>query len=164
MNFPQVTALISQIGPILNPLAIEASEELRSWAIAMPDDLAVVVQFDEDKNCLVLASELGAPPAGDRTALYEILLQINFHWDTTGGTRMAINGPGGEVVQVYEIGADGLDATRLSAILASFADGAKAWRELIQRPAAAPGSTPGSSPDATPESTPDLQTFLQNRC
>jgi len=160
MNFPQVTSLLAQVGPILNPLEIEASEPLRTWAISMPEDLAVLVQFDEAKNCLVLASELGAPPPGDRTALYEILLQINFHWDTTGGTRMAINGPGGEIVQVYEIGTDGLEATRLSAILSSFAAGAKAWRELIQRRAA----TPGSPPDATPESMPDLQTFLQNRC
>ena len=50
---------------------------------------------------------------------------------------MASNGPGGEVVQVHEIAVDGLDATRLSAMLPSFADGTRAWRKRIQRPAAA---------------------------
>lgn len=151
MTFDQVSILISQMGPILDPIAIDEIREEKTWGIALKEDLAVLVQFDEQRNCLVLASELGAPPAGDRTALYEILLQTNFHWDTTGGTRMALNGPGGEVVQVFEIATDGLDASQLSAIVSSFADGARAWREFVQLAGSVPVPTP-------PEPT-----FLHNR-
>jgi hypothetical protein len=139
----QIEILMSEVGPVLAPLAIDAIVAEQSWGISMEDNLTVIVQFDENKNCLVLTSELGLPPAGDRTALYELLLQVNYHWDTTGGNRMALNGPDGEVVQMFEISTDGLDAIRLSAILYSFADASKAWREIIQRPAAALESTLG---------------------
>ena len=86
----QIEILMSDVGPVLDPLAIDAMPEAKCWGIAMEEDLSVLVEFDEQKNCLVLACELGAPPPGDRTALYELLLQMNYHWGATGGTRMAI--------------------------------------------------------------------------
>jgi hypothetical protein len=125
------------VGPVLDPLSIDAVPDEKAWGVAFEDELVVLIQFDERKNCLVLTSELGAPPPGDRMALYEMLLQINYHWDTTGGNLMGINGPEGDVVQMFEIGADGLDVTRFSGILSSFADTAKGWRDLVRRPAAA---------------------------
>lgn len=137
----QIEILMSEMGPVLDPLSIDAVAEHKSWAVTMEEDLTVLVQFDEQKNCLVLASEVGAPPPGDRTALYELLLQLNYQWETTGGNRMAIDGPGGNVVQVFEIGADDLDATRLSRVVASFTEAAKAWQEIVQRPAEAQNST-----------------------
>ena len=137
----QIEILMSDVGPVLDPLAIDAMPEAKCWGIAMEEDLSVLVEFDEQKNCLVLACELGAPPPGDRTALYELLLQLNYHWGATGGNRMAINGPGGEVVQVYEMGADGLHATRLSAVLRTFSEVSKAWRQVVQRPSSAQIST-----------------------
>lgn len=143
MTFEQVTILMAQLGPVLNPPAIYASDEEKSWGIALEEDLTVFLQYDEQKGCLVLACELGAPPEGDRMALYEILLEMNYHWDTTGGNRMAINRAGGEVVQVYEIPAEGLDAIRLSEVVTSFAEAAKAWRLIIQNPVSAEASSGG---------------------
>lgn len=142
MTIDQVTILMSELGPILNPPAVYASDEEKSWGIALEEDLTVLVQFDEQKASLVLACELGAPPEGDRLALYEILLQVNYHWETTGGNRMAINRPGGEVVQVFEVPAEGLDAIRLSEIVNSFAEAAKAWRLIVLNPASAQESMP----------------------
>ena len=136
----QIEILMSEVGPVLDPLEVAALPEQKSWAVAMEEDLAVLVQFDEQKNSLFLTGDVGAPPAGDRTALYEILLQMNHHWESTGGLRMAIDGPGGEVTQVFEIPADGLDAGRLAGILSAFAVAAKAWRGIVERPASAQGS------------------------
>ena len=146
MNLDQVNALFAQLGPVLNPLAIEASEENKSWGIALEEGLMVLAQFDEQKGCLVLSTELGAPTPGDRTALYELLLQANYHWESTGGVRLAINGPGGEVFQVFEIPVDGSDVTRLSAIVAAYADSARAWRDIIQGAAPAPAPAPEDLP------------------
>ena len=140
MNFDQVSNLISQLGPVLNPPAIYASEDEKSWGVALAEDLTVLVEYDEAKDSLVLAAELGTPPDGDRTALYELLLRMNYHWDTTGGVRMALDGPAGQVVQVYELATEGLEATRLGATVTAFAETAKAWREIIQH----------SASDATP--------------
>ena len=146
MNLDQVNALFAQLGPVLNPLAIEANAETKAWGIALEEDLMVLAQFDEEKGCLVLSTEVGAPAPGDRTALYELLLRANYHWDATGGVRLAINGPDGEVFQVVEIPVDGSDATRLSAIVTSYAESAKAWREIVQ--GLASGSAP--PPEALP--------------
>lgn len=146
MNFDQVLSLMGQLGPVLNPPAIYASEEDKTWGVALSEDLTVLVEYDEAKDCLVLAAELGTPPDGDRTALYELLLRMNYHWETTGGVRMALDGPAGQVVQVFELATEGLEATRLGATVTAFAETAVAWREIIQRA--------GSAPDAMPEDPP----------
>ena len=126
-SFKQTENLVFEVGPILGSLAIDANPGKKSWEITLQEDLTEFVQFVEQKNCLVLSSELGFPPPGDRRELYELLLQMNYQWEATGGNRMAINGPDGAVVQAFEIGADGLGATRLSEMIMSFSDAAKAW-------------------------------------
>ena len=138
MTIDQVNALLNQLGPVLDPLAIEASEAHQSWGIALEDDVNVLVQFDAQKGCLLLSCELGAPSDGDRTGLYELLLQTNYHWDATGGLRLALNAPGGEVVLAYELPVADLDVPRLSATVTSFAAAAKAWRKIIQSSPSAP--------------------------
>jgi hypothetical protein len=140
-TFERVSLLMSEVGPVLAPMAIDEWSEEKAWGVVLEDDLNVLVQFDEDKNCLVLSCELGTPPPGDRHALYELLLQLNYHWTTTGGNRMALDGPGGGVVQVYEIGAEQLDATGLSSVLSSFAGTARAWKKIVERPASTQSST-----------------------
>ena len=60
----QIETLMSDVGPVLDPLAIDAMPEAKCWGIAMEEDLSVLVEFDEQKNCLVLSSELGAPAPG----------------------------------------------------------------------------------------------------
>jgi hypothetical protein len=137
----QIATLMADVGPVLEPLAIHASDEDAGWAILMDEDLIVAVDIDEQKRSLVLSSELGEPPSGDRSALYETLLQMNYHWNVTGGTRMGIDGPAGKVVQVFETPADALNAVNLSEIISAFADTARTWREIVQR----------SSQTATPE-------------
>lgn len=133
-SFEQIELLMQGLGPVLEPLAIDFAEEGRIWGIEMEEDLAVIVQFDEQKNCLVLSCELGSPPEGDRTALYEMLMQLNYHWDVTGGTRMAIDCPRGNIVQLFETGADGLDIQKLSTLVAAFSSTAEIWRRIIQSP------------------------------
>ena len=57
------------VGPVLDPLSIDAVPDEKAWGVAFEDELVVLIQFDERKNCLVLTSEFGAPPPGDRMAL-----------------------------------------------------------------------------------------------
>jgi len=146
MSFEQVSSLMTQLGPILDPPAIYASDEEKCWGVALDKDLTVLIQFDEQKASIVLTCELGAPPDDNRSALYEMLLQMNYYWDSTGGSRMALNRPGGEVVQIFEIPAEGLDAIRLSEIVTSFAETSRSWRLLVLYPTSAQKSatdTPG---------------------
>lgn len=142
ITLEQIGILMSEVGPVLDPIAVQAFPEDGCWAVALDDDMVVLVELDERKNSLVLSSELGEPPPGDRLALYEKLLQLNYHWAVTGGNRLAIDGAGGKVVQLFETPAEGLDATRLSMLLAAFARTASAWRQVVQRQASTHSGIP----------------------
>ena len=144
-SFEQVEILMEGIGPILDPLAIDFLEEAQAWAVAIEEDIAVLIQFDDRKNCLVLTTDLGSPPAGDRTALYETLMQLNYHWDATGGVRMAVDQAGGDVMQIYEISAENMDFGRLAETIAAFAAMASAWRRVVERPSSAESVSPDTS-------------------
>lgn len=133
-NLEQIERLVQGLGPVLDPVAIDFAEEERIWGIEMEEDLAVIIQFDEQKNCLVLSCELESPPEDDRTSLYETLMQLNYHWEVTGGIRMAIDGPRGNIVQLFEIGADDLDIQKLSTLVGAFSGTARVWRRIIQSP------------------------------
>ena len=83
----QIEGLMEQLGPVLDPLNVTAFPSEKAWGVQVDEDTAVLVDFDEEQGKLVLSCEIGAPPAGDRSKLYELLLRHNFHWDETGGSR-----------------------------------------------------------------------------
>ena len=145
-NFEQLMLLMSQVAPVLDPLMIDVSASANCCLVVMEADLGILIQLDERRNRLFLSSELGAPPPCDLKRFYETLLVVNYHWEKTGGWRMALNGPGGEVVLVSETAADGQDATQFCATLTAFAATAKAHRKIVQNPAAAQEA--GAAPDS----------------
>ena len=140
----ELEMLMSQVGPVLDPIAIDEIEEGKVWIIYFAQDQLVFLKYNAANESLVISSVLGVPPAGDRTALYELLLQINFHLDAAGGLRMAVNSPGGEVVQMFEIGEDDFDVPRLCELLSSFNKVANVWREVVRDPALVAGATPSA--------------------
>lgn len=147
-NFEQFILLMSEVAPILDPLMIDVSAGPKCCLVVMEADLGVLIQLDEKRNRLFLSTELGAPPPCDLKQFYETLLYVNYHWEKTGGARLALNRPGGDVVLVSETAADGQEATQFCAILTSFAATAKASRKIVQNPAAAQDA--GAAPDFVP--------------
>ena len=77
----QIEGLMEQLGPVLDPLNVTAFPGEKAWGVQVDEDTAVLVDFDEEQGKLVLSCEIGAPPAGDRSKLYELLLRHNFHWE-----------------------------------------------------------------------------------
>lgn len=144
MRIEQVEALMSQLGAVLDPLGITAFPSSKTWGIALDEQTSVLVDFDDTLGKLVLSCEVGKPAPGDRIKLYELMLRHNFHWDRTGGVRLALDGDDGNVVQIVDLAADGLDVTRLNRVVQGFADAARAWREMIKRPA---GTSQQTGPD-----------------
>lgn len=141
-DFPQFTNLLAQVPPVLKPLAIDVSEEQQCCFILMEPDLGVLIQLDETRNRFFLSSELGAPPPCDLKRLYENLLYVNYNWEKTGGARLALNRPDGEVVLVAETPAEGVDVAQFCAAITAFVRMAQGCRKVIQNPAAAEKSAP----------------------
>ena len=61
MNLDQVNALFAQLGPVLNPLAIEANAETKAWGIAREGKRTA-----RDGKLLALNPSLIRPPAKSR--------------------------------------------------------------------------------------------------
>lgn len=62
------------------------------------------------------------------------MLRHNYHWDRTGGVRLSLDAPEGGVVQIVDLATAGLDVPQLADAVGTFAEAARAWREIIRRP------------------------------
>src|SRR3954453_10385430 len=105
----RVQALMREIGPLLELEQVSDFDGEREWALVV--DAATVVHADyvEADDRLMLSIELGRPPEASHHRIYELLLLYNHGWPETGGVRMALESPGGTVVQLFETGAADLD-------------------------------------------------------
>lgn len=138
----QVEILMKEIGPLLDPLCIDAFPEQQCWGLQLDEDTSLLVDLDETARKLVVSHEVGTPPEGDRFRLYELMLIHNHQWDKTGGRRMAVDVPGGSVVLLQDLALEDLDVARLCDAIESFAAAARSWRQIIAtlRPGGAPPS------------------------
>jgi hypothetical protein len=87
----------------------------------------------ETDERIMLSIELGRPPDASRQRIYELLLLYNHGWAETGGVRMALDSPGGTIVQLFETGAADLDLIGLRNVVTGFVELARHWRGGIAR-------------------------------
>lgn len=142
-SLEQVSVLIQQLGPVLDPLLIDFHTDQRCWEVVLDDEVSLLIDFDAVQNKLVVTGEVGQPEVERQLELYEQLLTYNSLWQVTGGGRMALDTAGGNVVMLFDVTADGLEIPALADILSSLAGALRAWREIVTRPpgAASLGST-----------------------
>ena len=129
-----VAELMTELGSMLENVRVEPVPQSQIWAVHLTPETAVQVEVNAPMNSLVLSSTLGRPARADRAAVYENLLSYNFHWDATGGARMALTEPDGDVELLYELPAHGVDATQLGGAVLAFAGKVVAWRQIISQP------------------------------
>lgn len=127
----QVDLLMADVGPLLDPLLIEAHSEDPVWEILVDDDSALMIELDAARDMLVVSAGLGALVRTDKAAVYELFLRYADHWEATGGLRLALESEGDDLLLIRDVAAPGLDASRLAAGLAEFAARAHAWRDIV---------------------------------
>lgn len=137
----QINALMGALGPVLQPLQIEGAQDTTTWGILIAEDLHVIVDFDQKRNLITLECDVCALPDEDPGAHYEIMLNYNYLWASTGGTRLSISGPGGHVVQLRDVSVEGCSPSDLADIIAGFGEEAQAWRDALTRPPGSPDTT-----------------------
>ena len=135
-----VHQLMSEIGPLLELAAVIESDDGDGWILAIDEDDSVLVELDEAEGRIFLSAEVGLPDDAARPGLYETLLVYNAQWHTSGGVRMALDAPGGEVMQILELPAAGLDAARLAQVFVAFLEVLSGWRAVA---AGGPGGGDG---------------------
>ena len=129
-----VQALMSEVGPAADLAEVLEFDDQNLWTLEYGAELLVEAVYDETLNRLVLSAEIGQPRGENRSGLYETLLQFNYLWEQTGGVRLALDGTGGNVVQLFELSAVELDLATLLSVLANFVENIDTWRQIIAQP------------------------------
>jgi hypothetical protein len=127
-----VQQLFAELGPASEDVATVAQgPDGCSWAIEMADEAIVSVEFDAERERIALTIGLPKPAADRRIDTLEALLTFNLLWQSNSALRMAMDQPGGEIVQVAELATAHLDVAKLGTALAEFLALAERWRTAI---------------------------------
>ena len=127
----QIRQLMTELGPVLDLAAVAEYEDGNAWSLALDEETEVWIDYDEANGRLILTTEVGAPTEENPYKLYETLLVYNNQWQQTGGVRMALDAPGGAVIQSFELGTEGLDIGKLARVVQNFVDVRQGWREAV---------------------------------
>jgi hypothetical protein len=147
MDPTAVRALLAESGP-LGDFDLVTEFDDQTWGIVV-GEVEVTAELDGTRSLLVLSGDAGRPAADRRAQICDALLQYNYAWRETGGTRMALDGPDGLIVQMLELPLAGLDARGLADAVATFAARLHTWREVIAAAPAEGGAFPGDQFDPT---------------
>ncbi|MCG8650557.1 MAG: type III secretion system chaperone [Pirellulales bacterium] len=128
--------LFAEVGPLLSNI-----EEIRfdgdsQWAIAFDEKTIVMAACDEASGKLTFWVELTELPESADSETLQMLLCFNFLWQETGGARIALNQPGGTVMLVFDVVAEGLDVNSLAHVLENMVDHTGRWRQALRNAAA----------------------------
>lgn len=127
----QIEVLFQEIGPATEEVTGVYQDGPEIWRVIVHDTTEVELLFDPEQEKLVLSCAVGSPPEDRRLKTYELLLVYNYAWQQTGGIRMALEGPEGEVALMFELNASDLSLQLLQTVIVNFADRAELWREVV---------------------------------
>lgn len=151
----QPAALLAELAPILDLEALvqHDADEGASWDLIFDEGLLVEAFHDPLSDKLVLTTHLGIPSEDRAPNLHKLLLQYNYLWRDTSGTRMSLEPPDGNVVMIYDLSLAGLDGVMLRNVLQNFTAAARAWKIMIEDAPSAEGEgSEGDKDDAALDS------------
>ena len=141
----QIQQLMQELGPATPDIDAVVQTEEPSWAIQFSDETIVIIEPAEDPERMVLSAELGSASDTLQLPIYETLLCYNLLWKDTGGVKMALSGPGGELVLLYELFSANLTLNELQTVLSNFVSIAQIWTVYVTGESEQPGMPlPGS--------------------
>ena len=126
----QIQLLIEELGP-----ACELVDEIYEtgegqWAIVNADlELVIGLSHEVERERIELFTEVGSPAEENRLQTYELILILNFTNDPN--TKVALDGPGGQVVQTCSLPVAGLDLEALLEALLAFITSAQCLRDVM---------------------------------
>lgn len=144
-NLERMQIMMQEIGPSLPEIEAVIQSEEKNWAIQFEDQSIVMLEWAENPERVVLTAMLGTPSESMQLSVYETLLCYNLLWKDTGGVKMALSGPGGELILLYELFATDLDLAGLQTVVTNFTSIAQVWSVYVTGESEQPvGSLPTS--------------------
>ena len=119
--------MMEEIGPSMPEIEAVIQSEECNWAIQFEDNSIITLEWADKPDRIVLSSALGIPSQAMQLTVYDTLLCYNLLWKDTGGVKMGLAGPDGELMLLYEMFAAGLNINELQTILVNFINISSAW-------------------------------------
>lgn len=132
MTLEQINALMGEVGPLDDAVVAVARVAEDSWVIRF-EAVDVQAEYDAEGGRLMLSTTLGVSPSRRTLEVYETMLIYTSAWRETDGIRMALDGPGGELLQMADLHAEGLAAGTLVTVAVNLAERAMVWRGFVGR-------------------------------
>ena len=139
-NLERIQIMMEEIGPAMPEIEAVIQSEEKNWAIQFEDQSIVMLEWAESPDRVVLTAMLGIPSETMQLSVYETLLCYNLLWKDTGGVKMALSGPGGELVLLYELFASNLNRNELQTVLINFVSISQVWSVYVTGEAEQPAS------------------------
>jgi len=99
------------------------------WLLEMDGRLSVNVDFlprqEVVRFSMAITTDL-------KPQHYSTLLVYNGLWRRTGGVRMALSDPFGEILQTFETPVEGLTTARMRSVIENLIVNRGAWKELLE--------------------------------
>ena len=130
-NLERMQIMMEEIGPSIPEIEAVIQSEDKNWAIEFDDQSIVMLEWAEQPDRVVLTTMLGTPSDSMQLSVYETLLCYNLLWKDTGGVKMALSGPGGELVLLYEMFATSLNLADMQIVLTNFLSIAQVWSVYV---------------------------------
>ncbi len=130
-NLERMQIMMEEIGPSMSEIEAVIQSEEKNWAIQFEDQSIVMLEWTDNPDRVVLSAMLGTASESMQLSVYETLLCYNLLWKDTGGVKMALSGPGGELVLLYELFASNLSLNELQTVLANFVSIAQVWSVYV---------------------------------
>ncbi len=144
-NLERMQIMMEEIGPSMPEIEAVIQSEDKNWAIQFDDQSIVMLEWATQPDRVVLTAMLGTPSDAMQLSVYETLLCYNLLWKDTGGVKMALSGPGGELVLLYEMFVANLTLHDLQVVLTNFVSIAQVWGTYVtgESENPVPGGAPG---------------------
>lgn len=130
-NLERMQIMMEEIGPVMPSIEAVIQSEEKNWAIQFDDQSIVMLEWADKPDRVVLTSMLGSPTESMQLSVYETLLCYNLLWKDTGGVKMALSGPGGELILLYELFSTDLTLNELQTVLTNFVSIAQVWSVYV---------------------------------
>ncbi len=130
-NLERMQIMMEEIGPSMSEIEAVIQSEEKNWAIQFDDQSIIMLEWADSPDRVVLTAMLGTPTESMQLSVYETLLCYNLLWKDTGGVKMALSGPGGELVLLYELFAGSITLNELQIVLTNFVSIAQVWSVYV---------------------------------
>ena len=129
----RMSLILTEAAKRLDVDGLLAIDDRDAWFIGFNETTEIDVELDASGHRVTFQCALGRPDDARRDHLCRTLLQYNYLWRETGGMRMALDGADGQVVQIFDMPSESVDAESVQNVLGNFAQAAAAWRDMLSR-------------------------------